>query len=148
MVWAIKFHCNIYKNLPLVPVSESSESSPHFAILLFKEKFKCSFSCLCLGIESGVFCVGFSHKNLYIILRIFHTCHVPHPSHPPWFDQPNKFFVWYTNYEAQPFLHHHVISSVRDPAYSSQHCSQRPFISVFPFMWHTNSCSDPTLLIL
>jgi hypothetical protein len=42
-----------------------------------------------LGLPSGIFRSGFANENLQAFLNP-HECHMPCPSHPPWFHHPNN----------------------------------------------------------
>ena len=59
------------RHLSLSPISSCSLEI-HFNIILpYKPRSKCSFS------------FRFPHQNPVCLLLFLHTCHMPHPSHPP-----------------------------------------------------------------
>jgi len=71
------------------PSPEPDESSPHLPTLLLLRSILI-YSNLSLCLPSGLF--KFSERNIYAFLSC-HACYMSHPSHRPWFDDPN-YILW------------------------------------------------------
>jgi len=52
-----------------------------------------------LGPANCLFFFRFTYQNPVLISFLPHMCYMPHPSHPPWSDQPRIFGAQY-GYEA------------------------------------------------
>ena len=82
ILWKVDVHSCVHKKRPVVPVLSHNDSvhtlpSYCFMILQFmpaSSKWSLSFR--------------FSYKNPLCISHVFHTCNIPHPSHPVLFDYP------------------------------------------------------------
>ena len=78
------FHLSLAQTRAIQSMAPSHFLNIHFHI----------FSHLRLRLPSGLFTSGLPTKTLWAHLQPPHTCHMSHPSHSSWFDDPNNVWWW------------------------------------------------------
>jgi hypothetical protein len=72
------------------PYPEPDKSNPDLPTLFLLRSILILISHLHLGLPSGLFPLGFAIKMFVYFSHISHSCYMPRPSHPPWFNHPNN----------------------------------------------------------
>jgi hypothetical protein len=90
--WNPKVHSHVHKSLPLVPVLNQIHPVHTFLPYFPKTHSSIIFPFMPRS-SSDLFPSVLLSKILYAFL-ICHVCHMPYPSHPPWFDHPNN--MWWS----------------------------------------------------
>jgi hypothetical protein len=135
----LKIHYHVHNSQPLVPVLGWMKSTPSHIIYL---RFILILpSHLHLDLPSGVFPSGLHTKPMYACLS--HTCYMPCPSHPPWFDHSNNFRqeVQITKFLIIQFSPAYYSICLRSKY--SWHRSETPSVYIIPkFHTHTNNMQN------
>jgi hypothetical protein len=75
-------HYRVYKIPPLVHIQSQMSAVHNSTSNSFKIQFNIIISLL-PGLQSGLFPSEFPTKISEFVSHLFHSCHVPNPSHPP-----------------------------------------------------------------
>ena len=139
IVWNLKVHYYIHKHSSPIPIL--SQLDPVYAPTSYFLKIHLNVILPSMpGSPKWSLSFRFPHQNPVYASPLPHTCHMPRPSHPSWFDHPKKIWwgVWKQTYvrKFNPTIHSNTWFNG---------CAERIIVLSPPDQSHNNTSNIPTI---